>query len=169
MSSQADHNGMDDARTTADEVDRIVVFSLGGQKYALPIQVVQEIQQIVEPTGVPDTVPALLGMIDLRGEILPLFDLRRLLGVEAAPIDLQTPMIITRSRSRQVALLVDEVDDVVETPPGSVKQAGAAYEIADKLIGVCRLGEGLVLLLDIDSLLPEERIAAVGDATGGSA
>lgn len=139
-------------------VDRIVVFRLEGQRYALPVDHVQEIQQIVRPTRLPDGSKALLGMIDLRGRVLPLIDLRLLLGLPAEAYDLQTPMIIGRTGEHLVALVVDEVDDVVDLPEGCLQQPSGIYELADRMLGVCRLGEGLVFVLDMNRVVPEERV-----------
>lgn len=142
-------------------IDRAVVFRLGEQRYAFPVSQVQEIQQIVRPTQVPDTWPALLGMIDLRGKVLPLIDLRRLLGMPPTDYDLQTPMVIGRSGEVLIAFVVDEVEDVVDVPDDCIQAPSGIYELAEKMLGVCRLGEGLIFVLDAPSLLPEEQAAAV--------
>ena len=151
----------------APSIGRIVVFDLDDQRYAIPVDRVQEIQQIVRPTRVPDTSPELLGMVDIRGGIVPAIDLRVLLGLGDAAYDLKTPMIIGRIGELSVALVVDAVHDVVDVPDGCTQSASGIYEMADKLLGVCRLGEGLVFVLDIESLLPESRLSAVSAALSG--
>jgi chemotaxis signal transduction protein len=62
-------------------------------------------------------------------------------------------MIITQSRNHTVAIVVDEVDDVVEMPSGCLQDAPQMHALSAKMIGVCRLGDALVYLLDIDKLL----------------
>lgn len=148
-------------------VDRIVVFRLEDQRYAVPVDHVQEIQQIVEPTKIPDASRALLGMVDLRGRVLPVIDLRALLGMPEAEFDLQTPMIIARTGGQLVALVVDEVDDVVDVPEGCTQTPSGIYDLADRMLGVCRLGEGLVFVLDVETLVPESDVAAVRSLLGG--
>lgn len=157
------------SETGALSIDRIVVFELEDQRYALPVSAVQEIQQIVKPTRLPDTSAALLGMVDLRGKVLPLIDLRLLLGMESTDFDLQTPMIIGRTGEHLVAFVVDQVDDVVDLVPGCVQSPSSIYELADRMLGVCRLGQGLVFILDIAKLVPEEQVAEVQRLAEGGA
>ncbi len=130
-----------------------VVFLLGGQRYALPIDAVQEIQQIVAMTDVPESAQGVIGMVNLRGDVIPAVDLRRLLKMEAHAFDLQTPMVIARLSGSLVALVVDEVEDVAALPEGCIQGAGEFLELADRLIGVCRLETELVFLLDPEALL----------------
>lgn len=140
---------------------RIVVFALDAQRYALPIDVVQEIQQIVAISQIPDASPSIVGVINLRGQIVPVVDLRALLGLGAASYGLQTPMILTKTSCGLVALIVDEVEDVVEVASGSMQQASNVYALAERLLGVCRLEDGLVFVFDIDALVPPS-LASLG-------
>jgi len=77
---------------------QVVTFGLGDQLYAVPIENVQEIQQIVEFTPVPDSSPALVGILDVRGSVVPAIDLRLLLGMPPREYRLDTPMILLHSR-----------------------------------------------------------------------
>lgn len=147
--------------------ERIVIFALGEQRYALPIDRVQEIQQIVEPTPVPDTSSALLGMINLRGAVVPAIDLRQMLGMEPRTYDLQTPMVVCRSGENLVALVVDAVQDVIAIDADAIQPPSGVYELADRMIGVYRSEQGLVFVLDVESLLPEERLSEVGSLVDG--
>jgi purine-binding chemotaxis protein CheW len=136
------------------EPGRIVVFRVEGQRYALPIDAVQEIQQIVAMSEVPDASAAVLGVINLRGTIVPALDLRALVGLEPKAYGLQTPMVFTRTAQGLVALVVDEVEDVVEVPTGMIQPASGVYALAERLSGVCRLEGGLVFVFDVDALVP---------------
>ncbi|MFA5843253.1 MAG: chemotaxis protein CheW [Coriobacteriia bacterium] len=148
--------------TSAPVIERVVMFFLEDRKYAFPIDRVQEIQQIVELTTVPDVAPALVGMINLRGSVVPVVDLRLLLGLEELPYNLQTPMIICRSGEYLVAIIVDEVEDVVPVPEGSIEPPSSLYALQDRMLGVWRMGAELVFVLDLDRLVPEEALAATG-------
>lgn len=134
-------------------VDKMVAFFIGGQRYGLPIDSVQEIQQIVAFSEVPSQGGAVTGMVNLRGAVIPAVDMRLLLGMERVEYTLETPMIMCRRRSRLVALIVDEVQDVMEVPDGCLQAAPAMHSLSDRMIGVCRLESGLVYLLDVDRLL----------------
>jgi purine-binding chemotaxis protein CheW len=133
--------------------DQIVAFYLGEQRYALPIERVQEIQQIVAFTSVPESRQSVVGMINLRGDVIPAVDVRRLVGLPAQDYSLETPMIICRHEGQLVALLVDEVQDVLGLPVGCVQEAPALNALSSKMIGVARLDDGLAYLLDLDKLL----------------
>ena len=98
------------------------------------------------------------------GMILEHYDsLKRLLvGLEGRDYTLETPMIITRSRSHSVALIVDEVEDVLELPEGCLQAAPPMHALSSKMIGVCRMDDGLIYLLDIDTLLGSEVLEGRG-------
>jgi purine-binding chemotaxis protein CheW len=104
-------------------VDEVVAFFLGGQRYALPIERVQEIQQIVALSEVPEIDEAVVGMVNLRGEVIPVVDGRRLIGLPVEPYTLETPMVICHYEGKLVALVVDEVQDVLGLPAGCLQDA----------------------------------------------
>jgi len=141
-------------------IERAVAFFLAGQRYALPIDRVNEIQQIVAFSDVPSGGSAVVGMINLRGNVIPAIDLRRLVRLEPREYTLETPMIITWTRGQTVALIVDEVQDVLELPDGCLQGAPPMHALSSKMIGVCRMEDGLIYLLDVDLLLSAESIQA---------
>ena len=92
-------------------------------------------------------------MVNLRGSVIPAVDMRRLVGLEPQEYTLETPMIITETHGQTVALIVDEVQDVLELPEGCLQDAPPLHALSSKMIGVCRMPDGLMNLLDIDLLL----------------
>lgn len=146
---------------------QVIVFMVDRQRYALPIEAVQEIQQIVEYTSVSGTAAALVGMIDLRGTVVPLIDLRLLLAMPAAPYRLDTPLVFAHVGGRLVAYLVDEVDDVVDLTGIPLQAPSRLYTISERLIGVARLNNGLLFVLDSQRLVPEDALASVDDLVQG--
>jgi purine-binding chemotaxis protein CheW len=158
----------DDAVEETPGESQAVTFTLGGQLYGLPIEVVQEIQQLVEFTPMPDVAPALVGLVDIRGAVVPAIDLRVLVGMESRPMTLQTPMVFCRVRGHVVCLIVDGVEDVVDLPDGGLQPPSGLYSISDRMLGMCRLPQGLLLMLDIERLVPEVALA-VADAQEGEA
>jgi purine-binding chemotaxis protein CheW len=144
-----------------------VMFTMEGQLFALPIEAVQEIQQIVEFTAVRGTAPALVGVIDLRGSVVPLIDLRVLLGIAERPYHLETPLVFARLGERLVALIVDEVHDVIDLTGTQLQAPSRLYALADHLIGVARRSDGLLFVLDPDGLVPAEALPTVNDAVIG--
>lgn len=150
-----------DDPATSDGVDQMIAFHLSGQRYGLPIESVQEIQQIVtfsQQSG----IGAVVGMVNLRGEVIPAIDMRSLLGIEHLEYNVNTPMIICRSHQGLVALVVDDVEDVITLPEDCVAVPPKLHSLADRMIGVCRLGTDLVYLLDVERL-----VAPLGLSSGG--
>lgn len=160
MSKKPDDATPENAQVADDtcvQVDRAVAFFLGGQRYALPLDRVHEIQQIVAFTEQPEDRSAVVGMVNLRGHVIPAIDMRVLVGLEVQEYTLETPMIITDTEGQTVALIVDEVQDVLELPVGCLQKAPPLHKLARMMIGVCRMPDGLMNLLDIDMLLSAVR------------
>ncbi len=152
-----------DDGVTMPEIDRAVAFRLAGQLYGLPIGVVQEIQQLAEFLPLPDDDPALVGLIELRGAVVPVLDLRALVGLDEAPYTLETPMVFCHVGPHQVCLVVDSVEDVVDLPSGGLQAPSTIYALADRMLGTVKLSQGVLMLLDIDRLIPA-RAFAVAEA-----
>jgi len=157
----------DGADAPTGDLAQAVTFLLDGQLYGLPIEVVQEIQQLVEFTPLPDAAPALVGLIDVRGLVVPAIDLRVLVGLPSQALTLETPMVFCRVRGHVVCLIVDRVEDVVDLPAECLQPPSNLASLADRLLGTCRLPQGLMLLLDIERLVPDAALAAVDAMEGG--
>jgi len=152
----------EDAPTAVSIVQQMVAFHLGGQRYALPIRGVQEIQQIVALSEAHGGSAAVIGMVNLRGSVIPAIDMRVLLGLEKQEYRLDTPMIICRVGDGFVALVVDDVEDVIDIPDGALSPPPKLHSMADRMIGVCHLDTELVFLLSVDKL-----VAPLGLDSGG--
>jgi purine-binding chemotaxis protein CheW len=153
---------VDSGELITDPPGRLVVFGMDGQRYALPMDSVQEIQQLVAVSEMPGASPAVIGVINLRGQVVPAIDLRVLVGLPARDYDLDTPMILARTRGGLVALVVDQVEDVVEVPDGAMQAASRVHALADRLLGVCRLESGLVFVFDAEALVPTADLTVGG-------
>ncbi len=152
--------------SSAEVLSQALTFTIADQLYGLPIESVQEIQQLVELIPLPDAAPALVGLLDVRGLVVPAIDLRLLVGMERRPYTLETPMIFCRAHGRIVCLIVDAVEDVVEIPEGSIQPASSLYALADRMIGVCRLARGMVLMFDPEKLVPDAALAVADSMRG---
>jgi purine-binding chemotaxis protein CheW len=136
-----------------ESVARVIAFFLGGQRYALPIERVREIQQIVAFSEVPSGKAGVVGMVNLRGQVIPAVDMRRLVGLDPNEYTLETPMVIAEVRGDVLALIVDEVQDVFELPEDCLQAAPALHELSANMIGIACLSDGLIYVLDIDRLI----------------
>ncbi len=130
-----------------------VTFRTGSERYALPIDRVREVQQIVAFAEVPGGSGAVIGMVDVRSEIVPVVDVRALIGLPPLPYTLETPMIVALGPDGPVALVVDAVETVVELAADAGGPAPAMHALASRISSVHRVEEGLVFVLDADALL----------------
>src|SRR5689334_12112662 len=94
----------------------IVVFKLGNQHYGLPVNTVSKIIQMVAVTELPNLPEGVLGMINYRGKVIPLLDLRQIYEKPVQPISLTSLVIIAQSQAGNIGLLVDGVQGVVDDP-----------------------------------------------------
>jgi purine-binding chemotaxis protein CheW len=143
-----------------------VTFRAGQQRYALPIERVREIQKIVAFAEVPDDNGMVTGMVDIRGEIVPVVDVRSLLGLPNAPYTLDTPMVVVSSGFGPVALVVDAVDAVIAISSDEAAAVPEMHSLASRTLGVHRADDELVLLLDIDALLEPVDLPREGRSQG---
>ena len=92
--------------------EEVVVMWLGGKPFAFPVGAIREVVQIVEPTPMPSWPDSVLGIIDIRGELLPLVDMSRVLDQPPAPISKSQFVVVLFAQGRNWGLLVDAVDGV---------------------------------------------------------
>jgi purine-binding chemotaxis protein CheW len=138
----------------ANEILQLVTFKLGNEEYATDILKVQEINRMVNVTTVPNTPSYVEGVINLRGKVIPVIDLRKKFGLEAKAADAQSRIMVV-DVGKTVGLIVDSVSEVlrlpadtVEPPPAMAMNGGSEY-----IRGIGKLDDRLVILLDIDKLL----------------
>lgn len=141
--------------TAADTTDRFCTFYLDGRYFGVGVDVVQEVIRYQHLTRVPLAPREIRGLINLRGQIVTAFDLRRRLGLPDRPAG-QNPMnVVVRSADGAVSLLVDEIADILtvpadahEPPPDALR--GPAREL---IRGAVKLDDQLLLLLNTDQVL----------------
>lgn len=142
--------------------DSLVVFRIGEQMFAIGVAVVERVLRAVEIAPLPDAPRGVRGVINLQGRIVPVFDLWLRFGQSGRELSASDHLLIARTHSRTVALLVDSVVDVVvrsaaQVTPASEILAGPASSIS----GVLKLDGGLVLVHDVERFLSIEDHAAL--------
>lgn len=143
-----------------------LTFALGGVEYGIEILKVQEIKGNTAITPVPNTAAYVKGVMNLRGTVIPVVDLRERLSIPGPPPSGPTVIIVVAIAPRLVGLIVDAVSDVLDVRGADVDPApelGSRIE-GRFLQGIARITEKLVVLLDIDRLLAT---TAVGGIAGG--
>ena len=131
----------------------LVVFGLDDREFALPIEDIAEIVPIVLITPVPEVPPWVEGVINLRGRVIPIVDLRKRLGMEPRRHELNTPILIAEQGTRKLGLIADTVRDVVSLGDDEL-EAPAEVGVeemghADAVSAVGRLGDRLIVVLDL--------------------
>lgn len=141
-----------------------LAFKLGSEEYGLPILNVQEIRSYEKPTSLANSPADLLGVVNLRGVIVPIIDLRVLLRLAQANYDAQTVVIVVNVARRVVGLVVDGVSDVLTLQPHQMRpvpplDSGFAPE---HLLALGSLDERMLILLDIEKYLAMTPEASAG-------
>ncbi|MCL6636873.1 MAG: chemotaxis protein CheW [Alicyclobacillus sp.] len=136
---------------------QVIVFTVAGEQYGVPVEQVQSIERMLPITRVPKTLPFIKGVVNLRGVVLPVLDMRERFGFAPAETTEDARVVVVRSDRYTVGLVVDAVDDVtvvpksaIEPPPAMVGGVEAVY-----LHGVARLAERLLILLNLDRVLSD--------------
>ncbi len=144
------------------ESRQVLTFTLGGESYGVDILRVQEIRGWSSVTRIPQAPDHVLGVLNLRGSIVPIIDLRRRFGVGQADFTPLTVIIVLLvdlpSGRREFGLVVDGVSDVVDITSGDMKpppDIGGRVD-GDFLQGLATVGDAMVILLDVDALISKE-------------
>ena len=128
---------------------QLVVFLIGSERYAFPILMVREIIPHQPMTHVPGMPSYMEGIIDLRGQILPVMDLRRRMGMAPVPAGEEARIVVAESGGTSAGCVVDGVAEVVRISPDAVVPvAESVGSQSDYLTGVVRVDDKLVLLID---------------------
>ena len=141
--------------------DSLVVLHVGEHAFALGTAAVERVVHAVEIEPLPDAPRGVRGIINLHGRIVPVFDLRALLGEPARAVRAEDHLVIAHTRWRTVALLVDAVSGVVPRQAAQVTTAAEILPGLEAISGVLRLADGLVLIHDIEHFLSLEDTAAL--------
>lgn len=143
--------------------EQLVVFELAGESYGVEISRVQEIDRMQTITVVPQAPSFVEGVINLRGRITPVVDLRTRFGlpkVEPTPL---TRIVVVKAGEEWVGLVVDAVSEVLRIPVEAIEPPSAMVTTAEStyLRGIAKLESRLIILLDLDRVLDKEFQAAV--------
>jgi purine-binding chemotaxis protein CheW len=130
---------------------QLVVFAIGDDQFAVPITRVQEIIRYTKPRTVSSGSPCVAGVISLRGAIVPVCDLGHTVGAQVSELE-QAKIVIAETAGGTAGILVDAVDEVIRVDDAQLDVVPGAD---GTILGVAKLGERLVMILDVD--------AAVGD------
>lgn len=130
----------------------VVSFRLSNQFYGLPVEQVVEMLQMVMPREMPDLPNGMIGVIDYRGQVIPLLDLRQILELPTATISLNTPILVVKAGNNLFAVLVDQVQGVVEVhfEPLDMVQSGESQRPLVNRMG--KFEDQLIFGIDLENL-----------------
>jgi len=132
---------------------QLVVFELQNQKYAIPILKIQEIIRMVNITPVPKTDVFLEGVVNLRGNIIPVVNLRKRLGIGNLKHSSETRIIVVEFGEENLGVIVDKVLEVGRFNESDIEPSHVAGKNVEFLKGVIKKDKNLWLLLNLDELL----------------
>jgi purine-binding chemotaxis protein CheW len=143
-----------------------LTFRLDKEEYGIDILKVQEIRGYEAPTRVANAPNFIKGVVNLRGTIVPIVDMRLKFNCTRADYDSFTVVIILNLRSRIVGIVVDSVSDVMELPPESLKAAPEVDSTIDNgsVVGLGSLGDRMLILLDIERLMSGSEMGLIAES-----
>jgi purine-binding chemotaxis protein CheW len=173
MQTHPTHGAFRGAREQREQVEQepqreFLTFRLGSESFGIDILKVQEIRGWDEPTAIPNSPDFIKGVINLRGVIVPVLDLRMKFNLPRAEYDRFTVVIILNVASRVVGVVVDAVSDVLSLDKEAIRKtpefASAAFDTR-YITGLATIDEQMLVLLDIEKLMTASDMALVDAST----
>lgn len=143
--------------TTTDKLIELVSFRLGDEEFAVDIEKVQEINRMVEITKLPEAPHYCEGVINLRGNVIPVLDLRRKFDMAGKERDKDTRIIVCDTEKGVFGMIVDEVQEVLRLQSSTIEPAPdiVTSSTEDYVIGVAKLEKRMIIFLDISRIAAE--------------
>ena len=138
-----------------DEGTQVVAFKLRDEEYGISILNVQEIRNLTDITRVPFAADFIKGVINLRGSVLPVIDLKQRLGLEQTPYTEKTRIVTVTVDDLHVGMLVDAVTEVItiDSTPVDAKKAVNGKEITRFLSGIGNMDGRLIIMLNLEEII----------------
>lgn len=162
----------DEENTLQVELDeeQMVVFKLAGEQYGVRITQVQEINRLSQITKVPRAAKFVEGVVNLRGDVIPVIDLRKRFEIESKDYTEFTRIIVSDINNKKIGIIVDEVMEVLRIPGKLVEEAPDILngnQAQSFMNGIANLGNRMIMMLNLENILVEkewQKIAGIGKA-----
>lgn len=160
--SEATEKPRDVEKVTSSATRQFLTFTVGEEEYGVDIMTVREIKGWTEVTRLPNSPEFLRGVMNLRGTIVPIFDMRARFKHELTNANIKHVIIILAVGTRNIGVLVDAVSDILTVDESDIKAAPEADRgvSADFITGLISLDERMVVLLNVDHLFDVKHIDA---------
>ncbi len=153
---------------SAQEEKQLVVFDLNTEAYGVDIGSVREIIRLQDITKVPGTPDFVEGVINLRGKVTPVVDLRKKLGITVAEQNAENRIVVMDIAGQDIGMVVDAVTEVLRISASAVEPPSTVITSTtdhDYLMGIAKLDEKLIILLDLDKVLSLQEKQELSEAT----
>jgi len=156
--------------SAAEKAGKYLTFKLAAEDYGLEILKVREIIGMMDITAVPRTPGFVKGVINLRGKVIPVVDLREKFGMEAAEQTDETCIIVVDVGKIEMGIVVDKVSEVLDIPGEDIQETpslGTSVD-TDFILGIGKTGGRVKILLDIDKVLSVNDVCDLTTVAGGA-
>lgn len=143
-----------------DNIKQLVIFKLEDCRYALPLFIIDKIIPAVEITNIPEAPDIVLGAINVRGQVIPVLNIRKRFGLPKKSMDLNDHIIIANTLKRVVALVVDSVQSVVAYPEDEIISSKKFDDNMNKINCAIKLDDEIVFVYDLNNFFycEEEKV-----------
>ncbi len=158
---------IDDEKKESSELLQLVSFTIGNEEFGVDILYVQEINRMIQITKVPNAPDFVDGVVNLRGRVIPVIDLRSRLGMERKPHDKNTRIVVVEVSGNTVGFIVDAVKEVLRIPknitePPPEMVAGVDSEF---ILAVGKLEDRLITLINLEKVLSKGEKAQLSEVS----
>ncbi len=147
---------------------RLLTFEVSARHFALPAGLVREVARAVAIAALPKAPPIVEGIINFRGALVPVLDIRRRFGIPPAPLAPEQHLIVANAGTRVVALRVDRALDLVIVDAEAIESAASVAPGTEYVAGIAKLADGLLVIHDLERFLSLEEADQMDVAVVGS-
>ena len=152
-----------DVMKMSDETVQIISFKVGDEEYGLEILKVKEVIKVTEITKLPKAPSFVKGVVNLRGDVIPIIDLREKFGLEKAEESDANRVIVVEIEGKSVGMAVDSVSHVIRINESQIDNPPLVGGMTgDYIRGVVKLGDRLIVLINVDKILTSEEKIELG-------
>jgi purine-binding chemotaxis protein CheW len=146
-----------------------LTFQLNGQMYGVPVASVREINRVVEVTPIPQTPPFVVGVMNLRGKVIPVIGLRQKFGLSAVENSKETCIIIIEAELGQVGVIVDAVRSVVDLNRDQIELTPSLgdQKTESLILGLGKLDEKVIILIDVAKAVSGQNLSTISNISNG--
>lgn len=165
----ADDYLVDDEDNEDTQANKYLFFRIGKESYGIGIRYVIEIIELQTISEVPDMPAYVKGVINLRGKVIPIVDLRLRFDMEAREYDNRTCIIVTEVDAILVGCLVDTVEEVMEIPEKAIEPPPNFRTVSGRdryISGMGKAGDSIKILLDVEKIVRDDNLRGTGDTDG---